>query len=325
MINIDTKSIFDILYKDKITNVFSKNKILDILIKDMTSKKNIIWATHDYSNLGVGYQAGDSILISSLYGNVVQRRSVKDRTNQKDRIKSKAEVFTASWICNIQNSLIDEQWFGKSNVFNIPKDHSWDTLKSKIEFPKNKTWQDYILCKRMEVSCGEAPYLVSRYDTTTGEPIAIIDRIGMLDRKLRIINENVDVIDEWFTWVEKAFQSVYGFEYQGDNLFLARENLLITFIENMEYKFKVFPTDKQLKSISKIISWNLWQMDALSYKIPKYPVTQKYEQFSLLSKSTNSTKNEYMSSYCKIKDWSIKSNKGRIIEYKSLIKEKNNG
>jgi hypothetical protein len=29
-----------------------------------------------------------------------------------------AEVFTPSWICNAQNNLIDNTWFGRDNVFN---------------------------------------------------------------------------------------------------------------------------------------------------------------------------------------------------------------
>ena len=43
-----------------------------------------------------------------------------------------------------------------------------------------------------------SPYLVSRYDTTTGESIPIYKRIGLLDRKLRIINENTTTFNEWY-------------------------------------------------------------------------------------------------------------------------------
>ena len=41
----------------------------------------------------------------------------------------------------------------------------------------------------MEVSCGEAPYITSRYDTVSGDYIEVPDRIGLLDRKLRVISE----------------------------------------------------------------------------------------------------------------------------------------
>lgn len=45
---------------------------------------------------------------------------------------------------------------------------------------------------RLEISCGEAPYLVSRYDSVTGKTIKIKNRIGLLDRKLRIVSENIE-------------------------------------------------------------------------------------------------------------------------------------
>lgn len=55
----------------------------------------------------------------------------------------------------------------------------------KIKFPdkKDRTWQKYVDERRLEITCGEAPYLVSRYDAVSGEPLELKDRIGMLDRK----------------------------------------------------------------------------------------------------------------------------------------------
>ena len=38
---------------------------------------------------------------------------------------------------------------------------------------KNKSWKDYISNRVLEITCGEAPYLVSRYDTVTGKMIDI--------------------------------------------------------------------------------------------------------------------------------------------------------
>ena len=54
----------------------------------------------------------------------------------------------------------------------------------------------YVISKRIEITCGEAPYLVSRYDTVTGKKIDVVDRVGLLDRKLRVINENTETLDE---------------------------------------------------------------------------------------------------------------------------------
>jgi hypothetical protein len=42
----------------------------------------------------------------------------KDKLLQLSRSKEMAEVFTPSWICNAQNNLVDNSWFGRDNVFN---------------------------------------------------------------------------------------------------------------------------------------------------------------------------------------------------------------
>ena len=44
--------------------------------------------------------------------------------------------------------------------------------------------EKYIRRKVLEVTCGEAPYLVSRYDVSTGKMIPLEERQGLLDRKM---------------------------------------------------------------------------------------------------------------------------------------------
>ena len=171
--------------------------ILKILLLDRTAGRNIIWASDDYSHLGELYQARKQIMPDLIIGNntrLIQPRTAKTQTSQINRTRDKAEVFTPSWVCNAQNNLIDEAWFGRKNVFNVPDGVVWRTTADPIVFPdqKDRTWQKYIDSNRMEISCGEAPYLVSRYDAATGSLIPLQDRIGLLDRKLRIVNENAD-------------------------------------------------------------------------------------------------------------------------------------
>ena len=163
------------------------NKLLSILLKDHSSGKNIIWATDNYSHRGYGYQKNDYIELRSITdynGNVLKPRTEKSKNEQTKRIRQKAEVFTPSWICNKQNNLVDNAWFGKDNVFNTEKGKDWISTTDTIHFPTptGKTWQDYVLDTRLEITCGEAPYLASRYDTVTGEFINVERRIGLLDR-----------------------------------------------------------------------------------------------------------------------------------------------
>ena len=96
--------------------------------------------------------------------------------------------------------------------------------------------------------------MTSRYDTTTGRKIKLEDRIGFLDRKLRILNENTDNRKDWMDAAITAYQASKAYEWQGDNLLLARESLLYAFIENYEYKFGERPNRESVREIAYIIS-----------------------------------------------------------------------
>lgn len=432
-------------------------QVLKLLLTDQTQSTlqhkycSIFWATSDYASLGKGFQYFDQLTPESFkdqYSNKIVPRILKQNNVQSERSRSMAEVFSPSWLCNAQNNLVDEQWFGRAGVFNIPRKlstpintfkkpstatvtvtvtnevgqgevspssqcvnsgncvgqknahsshcanevsaanetntesavhaangeqavnpvgnptvhhtvnhatnqtddasvhaisanaavsaseensvvvtadsvneaHSaavtadvtdspanadsavsvdtiisvdavvaggttetaeyaeyadiasdylpWQVNPSRIEFPEGKTWQDYVMDVRLETACGEAPYLVSRYDTTSGKLIKLHERIGLLDRKMRVVDENTQDQSEWFKWAKKAYQSIYAYEWQGDNLLLARESLLFSFYEYFACKFGQPAPQKMLLQIAEIISWNVWQMDGLKNIIP---------------------------------------------------------
>lgn len=298
-------------------------KLLNLLLFDNSTKRNIVWATTDYNELGEYYAPECEITVDQITGSnsgIIKPRVTKEKCKQNNRTREKAEVFTPSWVCNAQNNLIDEQWFGKADVFNTQTNKKWKTKKSKISFPAKpkKTWQDYVRAKRMEITCGEAPYLVSRYDTVTGKTIVDVHkRIGLLDRKLRIIDENTDNEDDWFSWVKKAYQSIYAYEYQGDNLLLARENLLFSFTDYMKFKWDREPTINELRQIAYIISWNIWQMDGLTFSAPYSEVVhiEEYEQLSFFDSSSDNCE-DLKSIPCVIRDWTNKI----YLEYKALLR-----
>ena len=292
-------------------------EVLDILLQDHTTGKNIFWATHDYEALGKEYDYHSQILPKLITGEnrmVVRPRVLKSKEEQTDRAKDMAEVFTPSWVCNAQNNLVDEAWFAD----------------------KSKTWEDYVRATCLEITCGEAPYLASRYDTTTGEPIPIYQRIGLLDRKLRVICEHVEDCNEWLEYVRVAYQNIYGYEWQGDNLLLARKALLYTFIENYQAMFKMAPTMDSIKEIAEIISWNLWQMDGLKGVVPEtcHEVVSKHKALPQLDLFSTEIPQEskpkvspcpgcaedniykHNGKYCKIYDWE----KNKAIRYIDLIK-----
>ena len=254
--------------------------ILDLLLLDNTTKKNIIWATESYKRRG--YKFHDNIYpLSVIKGKIIQPRSKKAKAEQSKRSKDSAEVFTPSWMCNKQNNLIDEAWFNRKDVFNTEMNEDWVIKDEKIMMPVGKTWVDYIKDTRLEISCGEAPYLVSRYDTVTGNPIETKKRIGLLDRKFRILNENCKNDEEWIIYSLEALKSIYGFEWQGDNLLLARENVLYTFIDYYMERFNKEPNEELLIEVATIISWNIWQMDGIKCVIPNSCKVEKLVQYNL--------------------------------------------
>lgn len=312
--------------------------VLIQLLKDHTTQKNIFWATHDYENLGKGFGYHDEILperVTGEHGEVIKPRVLKTKEQQTGRAKDMAEVFTPSWVCNAQNNLVDEAWFGRKDVFNIEDsdNHTWRTNTDKIAFPEGKTWKDYVRATRMEMTCGEGPYLASRYDTTTGEPIPVNNRIGLLDRKLRVISENVDDSGEWLEWAQKAFMNVYGFEWQGDNLLLAREALLYTFIEYYQEKFDKDPLEKSINYIAYIISWNVWQMDGLKGVVPEscYEEVEMADLFSGEGKKkpcqgcVDGGYYHHNGIYCQLRDWGARDpltkENNRKIRFIDLIKK----
>jgi hypothetical protein len=313
-------------------------EVLKELLRDHTTQNNIFWATHDYESLGKGFNYKDEILperVTREYGEVIMPRVLKSKKLQTERSKDMAEVFTPSWVCNAQNNLVDEAWFGRKDVFNVenPDTHTWETNPYKITFPEGKTWKDYVRATRMEMTCGEGPYLVSRYDTTTGETIPVKDRIGLLDRKLRVVSENVDESGEWLEWAQKAFMNVYGFEWQGDNLLLAREALLYTFIEFYQEKFDKDPLVKSINYIAYIISWNIWQMDGLKGVVPDscHEETEMIDLFSGEGKvkpcqgCVDGGYYHHNGIYCLLRDWGSKDpvtkENNRKIRFIDLIKQ----
>lgn len=312
--------------------------LLKTLLRDHTMSRvkgedwNIFWATSDYKDLGMGFQYEDQIMpenITGKYGNIVQPRVCKDRETQISRSRNKAEVFTPSWICNVQNNLIDNTWFGRDGVFNTEnEDHTWTVNPSPITFPDNKTWIDYVRDKRLEISCGEAPYLASRYDTVTGELIPIVQRIGILDRKLRVVNENCQTSGKWLKAAQEAYKSTYGYEWQGDSLLIARETLLYTFIENYRHKFGKSPQDRSIKAIAYIISWNIWQMDGLKCVVPNSCEQPQVEHNvfgdELVTKPCTGCRSGdilcHNGIYCKIRHWSRKTREKQIENFYKSIK-----
>ena len=311
-----------------VTNAWPVRDVLPLLLTDRSAKKNIIFATDSYAERGEDYGAKRQITEQALNtagGCIIQPRVLKDADEQLLRTRKKAEVFTPAWVCCLMIDQADEDWFGRPNVFGQLNGQEWTPEEGPIQMPKLRRWQTYVDSRRLEITCGEAPFLVSRYDMATGEIIPIKDRIGILDRKLRIVNENTATEEEWLKWTLRAFQAVYGYEYQGDNVLVARINLLWTYIDYMQDRWDRKPTGKELEEIAKVISWNLWQMDGLKGSIPLGALYEQYHQLTIFDifGMDDGTDEEEPEEYipCRVFDW---RGQNKSVEF-NAFRERRNG
>lgn len=258
------------------------------LLMDYATGQNIYWATESYAERGEGFGFFDPITVDKIKDDsVIRPRASKSPEEQMRRVKDKAEVFTPSWICNAQNNLVDDAWFGRTEVFNreitLPDgSHDWEVTERPIRFGKShdkhtrRSWIQYVKDRRLEITCGEAPYLISRYDTVSGTPIPVQKRVGMLDRKLQVVSENEHTPAKWLRRAQDAIKATYGFEWQGDSLLLAREAALLSVLDYFYAKFPNEPGkeinrqkfSQMINRCAHFIACNLWQMDGLNFVLP---------------------------------------------------------
>ena len=229
------KSIERTIVKEIIPFITENDYIYDYigdLLIDKTTGKNIIFATDSYE-----YDSTEELTSNVIKDLIASKkllpRVYKSIEAQKERTKKKAEVFTPSWIC--------------------------DQMITMCEPPED--WQEFVQSTWLEITCGECPYLVNLYDSTTGEKVPIDKRIGVLDRKFRLINTHIvqeDFTNErsykrkWIDTIYDAMRSTYGYELQGDNLFIARVNVLRCFVENFYVKWNKMPPDATIRKAIEI-------------------------------------------------------------------------
>lgn len=187
--------------------------------------------TDDYSSVSKDDPLNIELALSFI------PRAFKRKEIKKSRSKSKAEIYTPIWLTNKMIDLVLEQ----------------DDFQVKEEF-LTKTF--------LEITCGEAPFLVQRYDSENGEEIELKDRHGLLDLKMKVVNQISRTKRQWIMNTITAYQTVYAYELVADSLFLARQNMFLSLFDYAE-EFGIEPDGELQEIIAYIISFNIIQLDGL--------------------------------------------------------------
>lgn len=176
-------------------------------------------------------------------------RYLKNQEIQQNRTKEKAEVFTPVEVVKKMNDMFDENFTG--------------------------TDEEYIRRKVLEVTCGEAPFLTTLYDASTGEKIPVENRAGLLDRKLARITTDDEL--GWCLLAGMSLMSTYGYEWQEDSLYIARRNVLSSVYEAFVSKFGKEPD--LLDEWAEIVSYNLFRMDGVTMCVPETEIPAKVKNW----------------------------------------------
>ena len=150
-----------------------RGKLLDILLQDKTTGKNIIWVTDSYKNHDAAFNPEMPIkpdLVTGENGKLIQPRAAKSREEQQRRTKVKGEVFTPFETIAAMNGAV------------------YKSIKPSID-DKND-WKRYIKEPILEITCGEAPFIVTRYNPAvhTNKIKDVNIRVGFLDKKLQVVS-----------------------------------------------------------------------------------------------------------------------------------------
>lgn len=236
--------------------------LLKKLLEDKTTKGQILWGTDAYRERGPAFEREremDTSLLLYENAGLLKTRARKAFEQQSERTRQHGEVFTPRWICDVMIDHLDKEWFGVKEI---------DFLSSMDVLFVKKKWKKYVDSKRLEITCGEGPFLVQRYDVSTGNIIPVPERKGILDRKLQVVSQYAETEEEWKIWAKRAYEATYGYEFQGDNLLISRVNFMMTYREFYQKRWQKEPELSEWEKIENIITWNLWQMDGLTGEIP---------------------------------------------------------
>ena len=223
--------------------------MLPELLRDHATGGNIVFASDGY-----GHATGDEMSAWDALSAGMRPSAERPPKGAGGRIA------TPAWLANSMANRMDEALIGRQDAFNVAGKAVWVSTFGAVRFDGADEWKEYVGATAIEIACAEAPFTASRYDMATGSAIHVRDRVGILDRKLRVVGENTFSREAWIQWASRAVRSCYGYEREADGLLLARCNVLMDYCEHYASKWKSQPGEDVLLDVCDAICRNFWQM-----------------------------------------------------------------
>lgn len=180
----------------------------------------------------------------------LRRRCDKSKTEQRARTKRRAEVFTPT---SVVAYMVEQAESAKLGV----------TVEELDTVP----WRDRIQLRSADMCCGEGAFMTTLYDPITGEDIPEPERVGVLDRKLRLVVENAPM-SMATRYLLTALRTSYACELVGDNVILARMNVLLAWREAYCRVMGTSPSVAEMTEACEVICGTVMQVDVLTGMIP---------------------------------------------------------
>lgn len=219
------------------------------------SRRGLVFGTGRYAGFDSGYATADALTQAKVTGEASAVLALRP-----DPIPA--------WAVNAAMNRLDRAFFGRDAFDAESADHRDWTPTGRVIRHRGEgfDWKDYVTRKVLDASCGAAEMLATAWDTGASVPVG--RRVGALDRKLRLVCERSHSRREWEAWVRRAYRSTYAYDADGILVLTARTNLVADYVDHYRLKWESDPPAKSLSSIAAIVSWNVWQMDGATCRVP---------------------------------------------------------
>lgn len=239
--------------------------ILDILLRDKTTGKPLVFPPDQTSG-----RPSPFLGLEDLYG--VQ--------SQKDMPDEAEEVQTlCSW--NRKLNQLDEVWFQRSGVFNTPTAEGWIPAADPVYFEDPFHWKKYV---NQQIYVPDLDWGAALTFAGTSENLPLNERMGQLDRELRLVNENVRSQQEWQKRTSTMLARMLGCAKDPIRLFRARLCVLETCREAFQARFGHLPSARDEKALAHIVARNLFQSEDELNTVP-FQEMEETLQLSLFEES----------------------------------------